>query len=113
HFSNLRFNPLSAQELGEQTDSSLGARRPSNFTNYCDNALNELITKCYHTLDANASIILLSESSSLKFESLDYHLVIKILSRDTLRLNSESEVFNCLDRWAEKQCLQQQKELTS
>lgn len=88
--------------------SKLSFHRPSIDSSY-NNILNELITKCYQTLDREAEMVLNSEA----FECInDIDLLVKILSRDTLRIQSELIVFDCLMRWAIRQCKIQHKELT-
>lgn len=83
---------------------------PQSFEGYensAENALNELKTKCYHILDANAEKILRSEAT----DNLEQEMLIEILSRDSLRLTSEATVFDCLLDWACQQCLKQRREL--
>lgn len=75
--------------------------------NSAENALNELMTKCYQILDANAESVLRSEA----VDSLEQEMLMEVLSRDSLRLASETTVFDCLLGWASQQCLKQRREL--
>lgn len=72
-------------------------------------ALCELLTKCHAILDANADTILQSDS----VDNLEHEMLIEMLSRDTLKLSSESVAFDCLQRWACQQCLKQRRALTA
>ena len=89
--------------------STYMSRQPSQqFANNCENILNELITRCYYTLDSSASHIMASDA----FSNLEHDLIVKILSRDTLNIRSEIEIFECIKRWACHQCKRQARELT-
>ncbi|CAG2107514.1 unnamed protein product, partial [Medioppia subpectinata] len=78
------------------------------FADNCDNILNELITRCYYTLDRSAAVILMSDG----FANLDHDLVVKILSRDTLDVPSEWVVFESIRRWSCQQCTRQCREMS-
>ncbi|XP_054168895.1 BTB/POZ domain-containing protein 6-B-like [Oppia nitens] len=79
------------------------------FSSNCDNILNELITRCYYTLDSEAVKILSSDG----FINLEHDLIVKILSRDSLNIVSETTVFDCIKRWSCQQCTRQCKEMTA
>lgn len=110
-FSYLRPSYLAPVDINGSpvSPSALMSRQSSlQFANNCDNVLNELITKCYYTLDGSASRILVSDA----FQSLEHDLIVKVLSRDTLRIGSELEVFDAIKRWASHQCQRQCREQT-
>ena len=110
-FSYLRPSYLTPVDLNGSpvSLSALMSRQSSlQFSNNCDNILNELITRCYYTLDSSASRILASDA----FSNLEHDLIVKILSRDTLNIVSEMEVFESIKRWACHQCKRQCLELT-
>ncbi|KAI1303103.1 BTB/POZ domain-containing protein 6 [Halotydeus destructor] len=70
-------------------------------------AFDELSGRCYSIVDANAEKIL----SSDKVDIVQQEVLIELLSRDTLRLASESTAFECLTNWACQQCLKRRLEL--
>ncbi|CAG2176612.1 unnamed protein product [Oppiella nova] len=89
--------------------SALNRQSSLQFHSNCDNVLNELITRCYHTLDREAAVILESEA----FANLEHDLVVKILSRDTLNVATESTVWEAIKSWSCQQCARECRELTA
>ncbi|KAI1303102.1 BTB/POZ domain-containing protein 6 [Halotydeus destructor] len=75
--------------------------------NAAETVLVDLSAKCYSLLDANAEKILRSEAT----DNLEQEMLIEVLSRDTLRLDSELTAFECLMNWACQQCLKRRLEL--
>lgn len=72
------------------------------------NPIMQLIRRCFDVIDLNCNKILDSEEFLL-FSNQE--LVAAILSRDTLNIDSELDVYNALCRWANHQCKQQRLEL--
>jgi hypothetical protein len=113
HFSQFSYLRLSSTTpdnnvLKESSEGPASRQSFHQYSNNCDNILNELITRCYRTLDSEAKQILCSEA----FSNLDHELMVKILSRDTLNVGTEMDVFDCIMRWSCQQCKKLCKELT-
>ncbi|KAH9530040.1 hypothetical protein DERF_003879 [Dermatophagoides farinae] len=70
----------------------------------------QLVRRCFDIIDYDGNKILDSEEFLL-FSNPE--LVVAILSRDTLNVSSELDVYNALCRWANHQCKQQRLELTA
>ncbi|XP_015782913.1 uncharacterized protein LOC107360710 isoform X2 [Tetranychus urticae] len=77
-------------------------------TEMVQNLVNELISRCYCILDEFAESIISSEAIC----NLDRDLLMKILSRDTLKLPNELVAFEAIERWSICQCQRQLKEIT-
>jgi len=60
----------------------------------------QILQKCYHILDRHGSNILQSDN----FEDISLDLLKRIISRDSLLLMSETEVYTAINRWAGRQC---------
>lgn len=69
--------------------------------------MNDLILKCYSIIDLFAHKILVSD----EFYNLNWDVVEKIASRDTLSVPNEQLVFNAVKEWARQQCKKDCKEL--
>lgn len=67
-----------------------------------------LIWTCFDVIDKNASKLLASDD----FTMLNREMVINIVCRDSLKLESELDVYNGIINWATQQCKQQRKEIT-
>lgn len=73
----------------------------------CENLLNEVNLRCYQILDENAEKILRSETIC----DLDRDMLMDILRRDTLNLESELTAFDCIQRWSVYQCQRELREI--
>ncbi|XP_074605389.1 BTB/POZ domain-containing protein 6-like [Brevipalpus obovatus] len=72
-----------------------------------ENLLNEVNLRCYQILDENAEKILRSEAVC----DLDRDMLMDILRRDTLNLESELTAFDCIQRWSVYQCQRELREI--
>jgi hypothetical protein len=95
--------------LSSSPSDNIVPQQPGNYNGNCNVILNKLFFKCFTTLDANAEFILNSDYVN----KIDHSLLIDILSRDSLKINSELTTFNLVKRWANQACLKTRKSLVS
>ncbi|XP_075676596.1 kelch-like protein 41 isoform X2 [Dermatophagoides pteronyssinus] len=70
----------------------------------------QLLRHCFNVIDMNCNKILDSDEFLLLSNQ---ELIVSILSRDTLNIDSELDIYNALCRWSNHQCKQQRLELTA
>lgn len=75
------------------------------ITILCDS----LLLNCLLYIDENASDVLQQEA----MEELSFEDISMIAPRDTLKVNSEMDLFSALDRWSISECKRCKKTLTS
>ncbi|XP_076311019.1 BTB/POZ domain-containing protein 2-like [Tachypleus tridentatus] len=80
----------------------------SNGHDEGQNLQNELLNKCVSIIDYHGDHVLLSGD----FENLEKDIVMDIVTRDTIQVQSELTVFNALMNWACQECKRQKIELT-
>ena len=95
--------------LSSSPSDNIVPQQPGNYNGNCNAILNKLFFKCFTILDANAELILNSDYVN----KIDHSLLVDILSRDTLKINSELVTFNLVKRWASQACLKNRKILNS
>lgn len=103
--------PLSPQssQLSSSPSDNIVPQQPGNYNGNCNAILNRLFFKCFTILDANAEFILKSDYVN----KIDHSLLIDILSRDTLKIESELTTFDLVRRWSSQACLKTRKNLVS
>lgn len=96
-------------QLSSSPSDNIVPQQPGNYNGTCNAILNRLFFKCFTILDANAEFILNSDYVN----KIDHSLLIDILSRDTLKIESELTTFNLVKRWSSQACLKTRKSLIS
>lgn len=72
------------------------------------NCCSSLLKDCLALIDSEASSVLKSED----LEDLDISALKTIVCRETLNLNSETDVYDALWRWSTRECKRQKRQLT-
>ncbi|XP_074604436.1 BTB/POZ domain-containing protein 6-like [Brevipalpus obovatus] len=104
--NNINIIDVNNVQNGPENDDNTDG---NHFSSWYEKEINSLLHQCFTLIDEKAEKILKSDG----ILRLDQRLMKQILSRDTLNISSELDVFQCIDRWSVYQCQKNGQKLST